>query len=179
MSRGGFWITRRRIPQCRSAKHLKQHPQHGVEGRTPHRAEAFIAMRRSEGRRRRVTTLQTTRHGNRAVARYNQIPGGRDQQIAYWTRTQRYSRGGRWERGKTLPEEQTRQQDNKTNTASTETRRTTEAGQHKHIGHKNKQPTQPHPNTKTRKTEEQQTKKQKCNEQGRSSRVALALNGGS
>ena len=28
----------------------EQHPQHGVEGKAPHRAEAFVAMRRSEDR---------------------------------------------------------------------------------------------------------------------------------
>ena len=38
----------------------EQHPQHGVEGRTPHRAEAFVAMRRSEDRSQAVTTLHTT-----------------------------------------------------------------------------------------------------------------------
>ena len=38
----------------------EQHPQHGVEGRAPHRAEAFVAMRRSEDRSLAVTTLHTT-----------------------------------------------------------------------------------------------------------------------
>ena len=33
-------VQKRRAPE--------QHPQHGVEGRTPHRTEAFVAMRRSE-----------------------------------------------------------------------------------------------------------------------------------
>ena len=37
----------------------EQHPQHGVEGRAPHRAEAFVAMRRSEDSLA-VTTLHTT-----------------------------------------------------------------------------------------------------------------------
>ena len=36
-----------------------QHPQHGVEGRAPHRAEAFVAMRRSEDRSQSATTHQT------------------------------------------------------------------------------------------------------------------------
>ena len=40
----------------------EQHPQHGVEGRAPHRAEAFVAMRRSEDR------TPYHRHDNRAVA---------------------------------------------------------------------------------------------------------------
>ena len=48
----------------------EQHPQYGVEGRAPHRAEAFVAMRKSEDRSLAVTTLYTTRHDNRAVARY-------------------------------------------------------------------------------------------------------------
>ena len=43
-------------------------------------AEAFVAMRRREERKRGATTLQTTGHDNRAVARYNQMRGGRDQQ---------------------------------------------------------------------------------------------------
>ena len=64
----------------------ERHPQHGVEGRAPHWAEAFVAMRKSEDRSLAVTTLHTTRHGNRAVARYNQIPGRRDQQKTDWTR---------------------------------------------------------------------------------------------
>ena len=34
----------------------EQHPQHGVEGRAPHRAEAFVAMRKSEDRKLDVTT---------------------------------------------------------------------------------------------------------------------------
>ena len=38
----------------------KQHPQHGVEGKAPHRAEAFVAMRRSEDRSQAVTTHHTT-----------------------------------------------------------------------------------------------------------------------
>ena len=38
----------------------EQHPQHGVEGRAPHRAEAFVAMRKSEDRSLAVTTLHTT-----------------------------------------------------------------------------------------------------------------------
>ena len=160
MSRGGFWITRRRIPQCRSAKHLKQHPQHGVEGRTPHRAEAFIAMRRSEGRRRRVTTLQTTRHGNRAVARYNQIPGGRDQQIAYWTRTQRYSRGGRWERGKTLPEEQTRQQDQHSKHRNEKNNRGRPTQTHRPQEQATNTTAPKHKNTQDRRTTNQKTKMQ-------------------
>ena len=37
-------------------------------------------MRRREERKRGATTLQTTGHDNRAVARYNQMRGGRDQQ---------------------------------------------------------------------------------------------------
>ena len=35
------------------------HPQHGVEGRAPHRAEAFVAMRSSEGRIQSATTHLT------------------------------------------------------------------------------------------------------------------------
>ena len=82
----------------------EQHPQHGVEGRAPHRAEAFVAMRKSEDRKQDVTTLHTTRHDNRAVARYNQIPGGRNQQKTDWTRKpQGTNRGGGQEGGGTLP----------------------------------------------------------------------------
>ena len=78
----------------------EQHPQHGVEGRAPHRAEAFVAMRKSEDRSLAVTTLHTTRHDNRAVARYNQIPGGRDQQKTDWTRKpQGTNRGGGQDEG--------------------------------------------------------------------------------
>ena len=81
----------------------EQHPQHGVEGRAPHRAEAFVAMRKSEDRSLAVTTLHTTRHNNRAVARYNQIPGGRDQQKTDWTRKpQGTNRGGGQDKGGTL-----------------------------------------------------------------------------
>jgi len=35
----------------------KQHPQHGVEGRAPHRAEAFVIMRKSEDRSLAITIL--------------------------------------------------------------------------------------------------------------------------
>ena len=38
----------------------EQHPQHGVEGRAQHRAEAFVAMRKIEDRSLAVTTLHTT-----------------------------------------------------------------------------------------------------------------------
>ena len=75
-----------------------------VEGRAPHRAEAFVAMRKSEDRSLAVTTLHTTRHGNRAVARYNQIPGERDQQKTDWTRKpQGTNREAGRTRGGTLP----------------------------------------------------------------------------
>ena len=78
----------------------EQHPQHGVEGKAPHRAEAFVAMRKSEDTSLAVTTLHTTRHNNRAVARYNQIPGGRDQQKTDWTRKpQGTNRGGGQDKG--------------------------------------------------------------------------------
>ena len=84
----------------------EQHPQHGVEGRAPHRAEAFVAMRKSEDRKQDVTTLHTTRHDNRAVARYNQIPGGRNQQKTDWTRKpQGTNRGGGQEEGGRCQEE--------------------------------------------------------------------------
>ena len=36
-----------------------QHPQHGVEGRAPHRAEAFVAMRRNVDRSQSATTHHT------------------------------------------------------------------------------------------------------------------------
>ena len=45
-------VQERRAPE--------QHPQHGVEGRAPHRAEAFVAMRRNEDRSQAVTTHHTT-----------------------------------------------------------------------------------------------------------------------
>ena len=38
----------------------EQHSQHGVEGKAPHRAEAFVAMRRSEDRCQAVTTHHAT-----------------------------------------------------------------------------------------------------------------------
>ena len=38
----------------------EQHSQHGVEGRALHRAEAFVAMRRSEDRCQAVTTHHAT-----------------------------------------------------------------------------------------------------------------------
>ena len=81
----------------------ERHPQHGVEGRAPHWTEAFVAMRKSEDRSLAVTTLHTTRHGNRAVARYNQIPGRRDQQKTDWTRKpQGTNRGAGRTRGGTV-----------------------------------------------------------------------------
>ena len=39
----------------------KQQAQHGVEGDAPHRAEAFIAIRRNEERKQCITNLQTSR----------------------------------------------------------------------------------------------------------------------
>ena len=84
-------------------KHLNN-TRNMVEGRAPHRAEAFVAMRKSEDRSLAVTTLHTTRHGNRAVARYNQIPGERDQQKTDWTRKpQGTNREAGRTRGGTLP----------------------------------------------------------------------------
>ena len=38
----------------------EQYSQHGVEGKAPHRAEAFVAMRRSEDRCQAVTTHHAT-----------------------------------------------------------------------------------------------------------------------
>ena len=38
----------------------EQHSQHGVEGKAPHRAEAFVAMRRGEDRCQAVTTHHAT-----------------------------------------------------------------------------------------------------------------------
>ena len=61
-------VQERRAPE--------QHPQHGVEGRTPHRAEAFVAMRRSEDRSLAVTSLPYHRHDNRAVANTTRYPEG-------------------------------------------------------------------------------------------------------
>ena len=49
-------------PSVQERRAPEQHPQHGVEGRAPHRAEAFVAMRRSEDR------TPYHRHDNRAVA---------------------------------------------------------------------------------------------------------------
>ena len=43
----GFWITRGKYLSAASRAH-EQHPQHGREGKAPHRAEAFVAMKRRE-----------------------------------------------------------------------------------------------------------------------------------
>ena len=53
----------------------KQHTQHGVEGGAPHRAEAFVAMKRSEERCQTVTTHHA-KHDNRAVANTTRYPEG-------------------------------------------------------------------------------------------------------
>ena len=53
----------------------KQHTQHGVEGEAPHRAEAFVAMKRSEERCQTVTTHHA-KHDNRAVANTTRYPEG-------------------------------------------------------------------------------------------------------
>ena len=55
-------------PSVQEGRAPKQHPQHGVEG-APHRAEAFVAMQRSEERSQTVTT-----HDNRAVANTTSYP---------------------------------------------------------------------------------------------------------
>ena len=72
----------------------KQHPQHGVEGKAPHRAEAFVVMRRSEDRSQSVTTRHTKNIWQPGRRRYNQIPGGRDQQSTDWTRRRGPTKGG-------------------------------------------------------------------------------------
>ena len=43
----------------------KNHPQHGVEGRAPHTAAAFVAMKRNEERTRGTPTHLTIGSGNR------------------------------------------------------------------------------------------------------------------
>ena len=53
----------------------KQHTQHGGEGRAPHRAEAFVAMKSSEERCQAVTTHHA-KHDNRAVASTTRYPEG-------------------------------------------------------------------------------------------------------
>ena len=125
----------------------EQHPQH-VEGRAPHRAEAFVAMRKSEDRKLDVTTLHTTRHGNRAVTRYNQIPGGRDQQKTDWTRRpQGTNRGGGQDEWGTLPGGNKPIRSNpKTNKKNAQNNR----GRHKQHPPKAKSHTQ-HPRTNTGK----------------------------
>ena len=124
----------------------EQHPQHGGEGRTPHRAEAFVAMRRSVERKQGATTVQTTGHGNRAVVRYNQIPGGRDQQKLTGPERHKGTTGGAGGRGGTLPEEGAKQspqqdearQDNGENSSTTSTQ------QHRQSKKKRREKRHPH-----------------------------------
>ena len=68
----------------------EQQAQHGGEGKAPHRAEAFVAMRRNEERKasrnqtsdKQVAVQEGPRRqkDTRAVAENNQIPEGRHQQ---------------------------------------------------------------------------------------------------
>ena len=76
----------------------EQHSQHGVEGRAPHRAEAFVAMRRSEDRSQAVTTHHTT--GMTTGLSQIQPDTWKGQQNTDWTRRhQRTNRGGGQDRG--------------------------------------------------------------------------------
>ena len=54
----------------------EQHPPHGGEGKAPHRAEAFVAMKRSEDRTRSPTDTPCQRYGNRTVADTTRYPEG-------------------------------------------------------------------------------------------------------
>ena len=52
----GIWITRGRIPQCRSEGHMNNTHNMVLEGKGLHRAEAFVAMKRSDDRSQSATT---------------------------------------------------------------------------------------------------------------------------
>ena len=69
---------------------------HGVEGENPTQGQkAFAAMKQKEVRKQSATTRRALGQGNQAVAKSDQIPGGRDQQ-SNWTRMpQGRNQGGR------------------------------------------------------------------------------------
>ena len=60
--------SQKRIPISREAMSQKQHPQHGGEGKTPHRAEAFGAMGRREAKTHGTLTHLTQGQATRPVA---------------------------------------------------------------------------------------------------------------
>ena len=97
----------------------EQHPQHGVEGRAPHRAEAFVARKRSEDRSQSTTTHHTK--GMRTGLLQIQPDIRReDQQNTDWTRKhQETTKGGSQERaGQTASTKATRADNNKTTTTT-------------------------------------------------------------
>ena len=69
---------------------------HGVEGENPTQGQkAFASMKQKEVRKQSTTTRRALGQGNQAVAKSDQIPGGRDQQ-SNWTRMpQGRNQGGR------------------------------------------------------------------------------------
>ena len=95
------------------APHQQMH--HGVEGENPTQGQkAFAAMKQKEVRKQSTTTRRALGQGNQAVAKSDQIPGGRDQQ-SNWTRMpQGRNQGG--EGGKSQRGKRTNPQPNKKST---------------------------------------------------------------
>jgi len=92
--------------------------------------EAFVARRRSEERKRGATTLQSAGNDNRAVARYNKIPGGRDQQTNLLDQkaSKEQPRGRAEERGR---EGRRRQQESNTTPTKDSTKPTHKTNNHR------------------------------------------------
>ena len=93
---GGFPDLPKENTSVKERQAPKHHPQHGVEGGAPHRAEAFVAMRRSEERKRGATTQGMTTGPSQDTTRY---PEGETSKQTYWTRKPQWNNqgGGRGE----------------------------------------------------------------------------------
>ena len=103
----------------------EQHPLHGVEGKAPHRAEAFVAMKRSEDRSQSATTRHAKRYDNRTVADTTRYPeGGTSRALTGPERTRGQPReegreGGSQERAGQTASTQATKAENETATAPT------------------------------------------------------------
>jgi hypothetical protein len=64
VTKGVSWIIQLEANSVRERQAPEQHKQHGVEGQAPHRAEAFVAMKRNEVRKpEHITKVRAGRGG--------------------------------------------------------------------------------------------------------------------
>ena len=72
VTKGVSWIIQLEANSVRECQAPEQHKQHGVEGQAPHRAEAFVAMKRNEVRKpEHITKVRAGRGGSSRQRRGN------------------------------------------------------------------------------------------------------------